>query len=298
MIVVTGAAGFIGHHLVRRLLESGQDQVVGLDNLRRGQWTDLRDLAQNGSLRLVEEDIRDSEAIQRVFEGADTIFHLAAQSNVIGAATDIAYSFETNVVGTFNVLRAARAVGVRCVVFASSREVYGEPHVLPVVEDSPLIPKNAYGASKVAGEAYCRIYDTHAMRVVILRLANVYGQGDRDRVIPIFIDQARRRLPLVLYGGKQVLDFVPVDLVVEAFVRAAVTRPAVPINIGTGYGTILEDLAKRILALSGSEAGWQVAPSRSLEVERFVASTVWMRKWLELEQPKDPLELLPSMVQG
>ena len=296
MIVITGAAGFIGQHLVRHLLKHTQERIIGLDNLRRGQWGDLSVLAQNGRLQLLEEDVRHPKVLQTAFEGAQTIYHLAAQSNVLGAVSDVGYSFETNVVGTFNVLRAAQAAGARCVVFTSSREVYGEPRALPVDENSPLTPKNAYGASKVAAEAYCRVFDSPEMRVVILRLSNVYGLGDRDRVIPIFAERVRQGLPPVLYGGEQVLDFVPVELVVEALWRAAERQPTEPINIGSGEGTTIKVLAQRVLELSGLPLKWELAHARSIEVVRFVASVERMHKWLELTPADDPLSQLPLLL--
>jgi UDP-glucose 4-epimerase len=296
MIVITGAAGFIGQHLVRDLLKRTRERIICLDNLHRGQWGDLCDLAQNGQLQLQEDDVRNPKVLQTAFKGVQTIYHLAAQSNVLGAVSDISYSFETNVVGTFNVLRAAKSAGVRCVVFTSSREVYGEPRTLPVDENSLLTPKNAYGASKVAAEAYCRVFDSPEMRVVILRLSNVYGLGDRDRVIPIFAERVKQRLPLVLYGGEQVLDLVPMELVVEALWRAAEKQPTEPINIGSGKGTSIKALAQRMLELSGLPVKWELAPARSIEVVRFVASVERMHKWLELTPPDDPLSQLPLVL--
>jgi UDP-glucose 4-epimerase len=295
-IVVTGAAGFIGQHLVRRLLSRTSDMIVGVDNLHRGRWDGLLELVHQKPLRLIEGDVRDPGLLSNATRGAHIVFHLAAQSNVLGAVADIGYSFETNVVGTFNVLRAARVAGVRCVVFASSREVYGEPHALPVEENFPLAAKNAYGASKIAAEAYCRVFDSAEMRVVILRLANVYGPGDRDRVIPIFVERVKQGLPLVLYGGEQVIDFVPVDFVVEAIVRAADVRPAEPVNVGSGRGTALKDLARLLLKLDGSSVGWEIAPARPVEVTRFVANVERMRRRLGLEPPEDPLVQVPSLL--
>jgi len=295
MIVVTGAAGFIGHHLVRRLINCTQEKIIGLDNLFRGRWNNLSDCMQDGKLELREGDIRDSKMLLATFQGAHTVFHLAAQSNVLGAIADIDYSFQTNVVGTFNVLREAKKAGVQCVVFTSSREVYGEPNSLPVDEDAPLGAKNLYGASKVAAEMYCRVFNSPQFRVVVLRLANVYGIGDRDRVIPIFIERAKQGLPLLLYGGDQIIDFVPVDLVVEVIMRATTVKPSGPINVGSGRGTALKDLAKHIVNLAGSKAGWQIAPVREAEMVRFVASTKRMRKELGVVPPSDPLENLPTL---
>ena len=125
--------------------------------------------------------------------GADVVFHLAAQSNVMGAVDDPDYSVTTNVIGTYNVLRAAAEAGVRRVVFTSSREVYGDPAVLPVDETRPLLAKNAYGASKVSGEAYCRTFaGTRGLEVEVVRLTNVYGPGDSGRVIPLWIKRCSR----------------------------------------------------------------------------------------------------------
>lgn len=299
MILVTGAAGFIGHHLLHRLLTSTSDTVVGFDNLRRGQWTDLQnsDYVRDGRLQLVAGDVRDFDMCQQVMQDVDTVFHLAGQSNVMGSVTGVKYSFEANVTGTFNILHAAQLAGVRCVVFASSREVYGEAAQLPVKEDSPLGAKNPYGASKIAAEAYCRVFDSPDMRVAILRLANVYGPGDRGRVIPIFVDRVKQGLPLVLYGGDQVIDFVPMELVVDAFIRASQVHPASPINVGSGQGTTLKGLAERILSLANATAGYEVVPARSPEVVRFTADVDNMRNVLQITPPQDPLCALPALIQ-
>src|SRR5207248_10684264 len=118
-------------------------------------------------------------------------------------------TFSTNVVGTFNVLSSAARLGVRRVVFASSREVYGEPISLPVDEEAPLLAINSYGASKAAGEAYCRAFRREfGLQTTVLRLANVYGPRDVGRVIPLWLQHASARQDLLVYGGRQVIDFV------------------------------------------------------------------------------------------
>lgn len=295
MIAVTGAAGFIGQHLVRYLLHKTREDILCVDNLRRGAWGELGQHTKDARLRLVQGDIRDFQLLRRELKGVRAVFHLAGQSNVLGAVADIGYSFESNVMGTFNVLRAAQEVKAECVVFTSSREVYGEPRTLPVKECSPIEPKNAYGASKAAAEAYCRVFDSPEMRVVTLRLSNVYGPGDRERVIPIFIERASRGTPLLLYGGEQVLDLVPVSIVVRALWNAAEKQPIQPVNVGSGIGTPLKDLANRILELAGSQSTWRVVPSRSMEVVRFVANVTRMRECLGIEPPADPLVELPEL---
>jgi len=290
-VLVTGGAGFIGAHLVAALAADG-DEVVVLDNMRRG------DRAKLGSdARVMEGDVRDADAVRAAMEGIDRVYHLAAQSNVLGAVTDLDYSFTSNVVGTYTVLTAAHAARVERVVFTSSREVYGEVDRLPVAEDRPLNPKNADGASKAAGELYCRtVADTFGLDMSVLRLANVYGPGDRDRVIPIWLDRAQRGDDLVLYGGAQVLDLVPVDLVVAALRRAAASPlHGQPVNVGSGSGTTLRELAGRVQALPGVDVALRVEPARAVEVTRFVADVTRMRDILGLEPPADPLDSLPAL---
>src|SRR5688572_31537165 len=151
-VIVTGGAGFIGSHLVDRLVRDRVGEIVVIDNLARGRWEHLAAHADDPAVRRVEGDVRDAGLLMAEFEGASVVYHLAAQSNVMGAVTDVGYSFTTNVAGTFHVLEAARARGVGRVVFTSSREVYGDAEALPVDEGHRLDAKNAYGASKAAGE--------------------------------------------------------------------------------------------------------------------------------------------------
>ena len=174
--------------------------------------------------------------------------------------------------GTFEVLSAARDCGVRTVIFTSSREVYGEAPCLPVPESAPLNPKNAYGASKAAGELYCRVFGDAGVDVVVLRLANVYGPGDSGRVIPLFLANALGGKPLVIHGENKILDFVWIGDVLDALVGAQVAVGRQTINlVGTGEGTTLPDLAQRILRLTGSSSAIESDGARKVEVDRFVA---------------------------
>lgn len=296
-ILITGGAGFIGSHLVNRLARESSNRLLVLDNLRRGRLTNLEQA--RGRFEFIEGDICDRNLIEGAMEGVDLVYHLAAQSNVLGAVRDLDYSFRTNVAGTFEVLRAAANAGVRRLVFTSSREIYGDPQTLPVPESAPISPKNAYGASKAAGEMYCRVFAGHGFEPVVLRLANVYGARDFDRVIPIFLNQALCGLPLTLYGGKQILDFVWIDTVVEALLRAASGEPPVaPVNIGSGQPTELVNLAKRILRLANSRSQLTVAPAREVEVAKFVADTAVMTRTFGLQAAEDPLEHLGKLVES
>jgi len=288
-ILITGGAGFIGGHLVTSL--AAGKEVTAFHNLSRGRWP--------GAIRrcrFVGGYIRDREALEAAMSGIDVVFHLAAQSNVAGAVTDLDYSFTTNVAGTFEVLRAAKQAGVRRLVFASSREVYGDADSLPVAENAPLQAKNAYGASKVAGELYCRVFAAAGLEVNILRLANVYGPGDRDRVIPLFLENALAGQPLRINGGRQVIDFVWVDTVVEAL-KAAAFGPLLPgpVNIGSGKGTTLSELVARVFEVTGSHSTVEMLPARSFETVKFVADIGLAERLLGIVRQEDPLFGLARM---
>ncbi|HKS69403.1 MAG TPA: NAD-dependent epimerase/dehydratase family protein [Ktedonobacterales bacterium] len=290
-VLVTGGAGFVGAHLSAALVAGG-DEVTVLDNLHRGSRARVPDGA-----RFVEGDLRDVEMLRTAMRGAERVYHLAAQSNVLGAVTDVDYSFTTNVVGTYNVLAAARDAGVERVVFSSSREAYGEVDQLPVAEDRAMKPKNTYGASKVAGEVYCRAFQsTFSLDVSVVRLANVYGPGDHGRVIPLWLERAHRGEDRELYGGEQVIDFVPVETVVAALQQAAETPlEGQPVNVGSGKGTTLRELAARVSALPGASGDVRVVPARQVEVTRFVADVTRMRSLLSVEPPPDPLVGLEAL---
>jgi UDP-glucose 4-epimerase len=295
-ILITGGLGFIGSHLAQALARDGRHEIVVLDNLYRGCPENLQSRIRD--VRFIEGDIRDQTSVRQAMRGVSIVFHLAAQANVLGAVADPDYSFQTNVWGTLVVLRAARAEGVRRVVFSSSREIYGDAAALPVAENAPILPKNQYGASKAAAEHYCRAFaTTEGLEVNILRLSNVYGPTDRDRVIPIFLDRAIKGRPLIIHGGQQLLDFVSVDTVVHALIRCAFgdVLPG-PVNVASGVGTRLQDLARRIISLTGSSSLIEVAAARSPETVRFVADVSLARKTLDLDTPADPLHALDQVI--
>lgn len=290
-VLVTGGAGFIGSHLAHALVALGHDVVV-LDNLRRGHRTVVPPAAE-----FVEGDIRDAATAREAARGCEVVFHLAAQSNVMGAMDDVEYSFTTNVAGTLNVLQAAAEAGARRVIFASSREAYGEPECVPVSENAPLTARNLYGASKVAAEAYCQAWRaTAGLDTVVLRFANVYGPGDSGRVLPLWLARAVRGEDLELYGGAQVLDFVHVDIAVQALLAAMAPGVEGPINVGSGQGTALRDLAARIIGMTSRRSRLVVRPPRGPEVVRFVADVRRMRAVLGVEPPADSLAGLEAMV--
>jgi len=297
-VMVTGGAGFIGSHLVDRLLKDGF-KVRVIDNLFRGKRENIAAHLNHPDFEFFEDDIRDYERIRTRFENCHIVFHLAAQSNVMGAVENLDYSFNTNVVGTFNVLKAAREAGVRRLIFTSSREAYGEAQYLPVDEKHPLNSKNTYGASKVAGEKYCQVFhNMGAFETVILRLANVYGERDFDRVIPIFLNNVARHEDIHVFGGKQVIDFVSIEIVVQALMEAMENKKAAegPTNVGSGRETTLFQLAERIMQLTGSHNKVVVDPPRSVEVVKFTADIRRFKSVFNVDVPQDPLYYLETMI--
>ncbi len=295
--LVTGGAGFIGSHLVDALIDRGLGEVVVLDSFRRGRREFLARHDGNPALSVIEGDIRDVAALEAACRGSDLVVHLAARSNVMGSEADAQDACETNVVGTLNLLDAALKAGVRNVVFSSSREVYGDPPSLPVREDAPLAAKNLYGASKAAGETYCGVFRQRGLDVRVLRLSNVYGPRDTERVIPLWLERSAGGRALEVFGGRQVLDLIWIDFVVEALIRTAQGPPlAQPVNVGSGRGVPILELAQRIIAVTGSRSKPAFLPAREQEVLGYTADVGAMRALLGIEPPPDPLVYLQSML--
>jgi len=231
--LVTGGAGFIGSHLVDRLLADGH-RVRVLDDFSGGSRANLRDAERVAGERLevVEGDIRDRPALDGLVEGVDGIFHLAALGSVPRSIEEPALYHEVNGTGTLNVLLAARNAGVQRVLFAGSSSVYGALEALPKREDHPTLPLSPYGLTKLIGENYLRLFrELFGMETVTLRYYNVFGPRQNPKsqyaaVIPAFIARFLSGESPVVYGdGRQSRDFTFVDDVVAANVLA-MTAPA------------------------------------------------------------------------
>ena len=243
--LVTGGAGFIGSHLVDALLERGTDVAV-VDDLSTGR----RERVPDGA-RLHVADIADPAAIAPVFdaERPDVVFHLAAQVDVRASVADPVRDARLNIAGTASVLEAARRVGARRVVLASTGgALYGETDLLPTPETAPLAPFSPYGASKAAAESYCALYTRlHGLSTLALRFGNVYGPRQDPHgeagVIAIFAGAVVEGRPVTVFGdGTQTRDYVYVGDVAEGFLAAAGTDHSGAINIGTGVETSLLQL--------------------------------------------------------
>ena len=294
-MLVTGGAGFIGSHLVDFLVQHGANVTV-IDDLSRARVEWLKSQRDNPHVHFVQGSILDEDVLAAVMPGVAVVYHLAAIATVMTAVRDPERALSVNTVGTAKVALAAQRANVRRFVFTSSREVYGEPVALPVYEEDTLKPKNVYGASKAAAELYLNTLDQ--TEIVTLRLTNVFGPGDSNRVIPIFLQNALQGLPLTLYGGEQLLDLIWIGDVVETLVKAGFSEvPAIgPINVGSRSQTSLQNLAGRIVSLVGGNSAIEIAPARGPEVDCFCAGITRAFQYFGLEPRDDPLEHLPEML--
>lgn len=260
--LVTGGAGFIGHHLVRRLLENGHDVVV-LDNFATGDIARLDPWID--AIRLLQGSILDPDALDEAAEGCEVIFHEAAIPSVARSVHDPHLTNTVNVRGTIEVMLAARRQGVRRVVFAGSSSVYGVTESLPCRETHVPHPESPYGVSKIAGEYYIKsLGQLNGTETAILRRFNVFGPGqdpqsDYAAVVPKFVTAVLNGTRPTINGtGEVSRDFTYVDNVVEAALLAA--RPDAPSSVtanvaGGGRHTLLQ-----LLDAIGEAAGRRVEP--------------------------------------
>jgi len=278
--VVTGGAGFIGSAIVRGLLKEGARQVVVLDNFLTGHEENLDEV--RARVEVVRADIRNYNEIAPAVRGADVVFHEAAIPSVPRSIDDPVPSHEINIDGTFNVLRAAAAGGVRRVVYAASSSAYGDTEELPKVETMLPRPKSPYALQKLVGEYYSQIFaTTFGMETVSLRYFNVFGprqdpSSQYSGVLSLFIRAiVERRQPTIYGDGEQSRDFTYVEDVVELNLKAA-RAPGVSgrmYNAGNGGRMTINEAWRLLQKIEGVSIPAIYGPPRAGDVRDSQADT-------------------------
>lgn len=314
--LVTGGAGYIGSHVVRLLLERGEEVVV-IDDLSTG----YRERVEGA--RLVELDITTDDAAEAIgrelaASGADAIIHFAAHKQVGESVAEPEMYWRDNVGGLANVLAGAARAGVRDVVFSSSAAVYGMPDVDLVVEDLETRPINPYGATKLVGEQMLADAErAHGMRTVALRYFNVAGTGWNDladtqvmNLVPIVLAAlAEGRTPIVFGDdydtpdGTCIRDYVHVLDLADAHVAALAylrreDRPHRVFNVGTGTGSSVLEVIDAIARATGQEIAPEIGPRRPGDPARLICSTDRIRETLGWESTKDLDDIVRSAVES
>jgi nucleoside-diphosphate-sugar epimerase len=295
-VLVTGGGGFIGSHLVERLVTDGHDVRV-LDNFATGKRENLLEWADQ--VELVEGDMRSYERVHTAVRGCELVLHQAALPSVPRSVQDPLTSSEVNITGTLNVLLAARDEGVRRVVFASSSSIYGANPELPKREDLIPLPMSPYAVAKLAGEGYCRsFHEVFGIETVALRYFNVFGPrqdplSQYAAVIPNFITALLAGDQPVVYGdGEQSRDFTYVENVVEANLLAMSADGVAGkvFNVAAGERTTLNRLLDHLGALIGRAPDARYDPARLGDVRHSEADIGRARRELGYSPSISPLE--------
>lgn len=273
-ILVTGGAGFIGSHVVEHF--QGKAEVRVLDNLRSGYLKNLEGL----DCEFIEGSITDREMVRKAIEGVDYVFHMAAMISVPESMEKPVECVEINTKGTLIVLEEAARAGVKKLCFSSSAANYGDNPVVPKLETMLPEPKSPYAITKLDGEYYCDMFSREGkLKTGVMRYFNVFGPRQDPgsayaAAVPIFIDKAVKNEPITIFGdGKQTRDFIYVKDIVAANVFLAMNdTPSGFFNVAYGGRLTVNDLAKKIIELTGSSSTIEYAPERAGDVKHSMAS--------------------------
>jgi UDP-glucose 4-epimerase len=253
-ILVSGGAGFIGSHIVDRLISEDIDVTV-IDNFHTGYLRNIKHNRRRKELHFVRGDVLDFNSVRNAVKNIDAVFHQAAFVDVAQSIENPVLTNEVNVNGTLNILKASLDLGVKRFIHASSAAVYGSTLRSQKREDDPLNPTSPYGISKLAAESYIRLfYNLYGMETVSLRYFNVYGPRQSFNIrsayggmIALCVNRLLRNIPPIIHGdGEQTRDFVYVEDVVEANMLALNTKDAVgeTFNVGSGTSTSINQIAE------------------------------------------------------
>ncbi len=292
-MLVTGGAGFIGSHLVERLVESGCEVRV-LDNFVTGRRENLAAVLDD--IEVIEGDVVSYERVHNAIRGSQLVFHEAALPSVARSVQDPLTSTSVNVTGTLNVLLAARDEGVRRIVYASSSSIYGANPELPATAEMTPAPISPYAVAKLAGEGFCRSFSqVFGLETVCLRYFNVFGprqdpESPYAAVIPLFIEALLDGTQPIVYGdGEQSRDFTYIENVVEATLLAADTDGVSGeiFNVACGERTSLNEVLDQLRLETGKHVGARYVEPRPGDVPHSVADIARTKKKLGYEPAVD-----------
>ncbi|MHA1249030.1 MAG: GDP-mannose 4,6-dehydratase [Candidatus Helarchaeota archaeon] len=248
-ILITGGCGFIGSNLTNYLAQYN-NKITVIDNLQSGK---IENIIKSNSIKIKNIDIQNKEKLEEYVKNQDYIFHLAANANVPYSVKNPIYDFETNIIGTFNIINLAMKYNsIKRIVYASSAAVYGNPKYIPIDEEHPLEPVSPYGASKLAGEKLgISYYYTYGLPFVSIRIFNVYGKGQNRYVMYDLLNKLynNRNVLEVLGTGEQVRDYLNIKDAIKGLILAAETKniEGNTYNLASGKPTTIKDLVRMIL---------------------------------------------------
>ncbi|PIS35545.1 MAG: hypothetical protein COT36_01840 [Parcubacteria group bacterium CG08_land_8_20_14_0_20_38_56] len=282
-ILVTGATGFIGSHLCKELVKRGYP-VFGLSFSKGIKNQIIKSLLKQKNFHFKKGDVRDFNALNRIIKNANikVIFHLAAVLPNQKELKDPFVLLDINTRGTLNLLHSAYCNGVDKFIYSSTSSVYSEPpEYLPVDENHPTLPPTFYGASKLGGELYCRVY-SKAMNVVVLRYCGAYGVGqDEHYATHRFVQQALNNKPITIYSsGNQTTDFTYIGDIVNGSILAMEKAKGGTFNISSGQETSIRKLAETVIKLTNSKSKIVFSGKKTDRPFRFVLDITKARKIL------------------
>jgi UDP-glucose 4-epimerase len=277
-VLITGGAGFIGAHISKQLLDSGNEVVI-FDDFSTSSKDNLDSRAE-----VIEGDIKDVKLLSKSLSGVDAVIHMASFISVEESVKNPAKYMDNNVLGTASVLSAMREAGVKKIVISSSATVYGEPKSLPILEDAPLSAANPYAASKIAMEVLCEAFHkTDGFDVTTLRYFNPYGPGENHipetHAIPNFIKAAMEKKPVPLYWkGEQVRDFIYVEDLAAAHIAVLGLSGYNVFNVGSESGVKIIDILTKLSDIFEYELPIEDLGDRKGDVMANYASSEKLKK--------------------
>ena len=293
--LVTGGAGFIGSHIVRRLVQDGATARV-VDDLSTGQVARLDDL--RGSIEFIKGDLADGQATDDVVKDVNYVLHQSAVPSVQRSVRDPVGTNRANVTATLNLLESCRKAGVRRFIYAASSSAYGDTEVLPKTEEMRPNPLSPYALQKLVGERYCKLYhDLYGLETISLRYFNVFGpdqdpHSEYSAVVPKFISALLAKEPITVYGdGEQSRDFTYIDNVVHANLLALRSAEGAGevCNVGCGERITLNTLIRLLEEIIGMKATVNYVDPKPGDVRHSLADIGLARRLLGYE-PKVGVE--------